>query len=83
MVFCLRFVDDNLEVDEEFIGLYTLDSTSAELIFATNILLHMLLRIENCRGQCFTAGVAAKITRIRHCALYTHCWACSEFVRSG
>ena len=31
MVFCLRFVDGNLEVDEEFIGLYTLDSTSAEL----------------------------------------------------
>ena len=32
MVFCLRYVDDNLEVHEEFIGLYSLDSTSAESI---------------------------------------------------
>ncbi len=35
MVFCLRYVNDNLEVHEEFIGLYSLDSTSAESILAT------------------------------------------------
>ena len=34
MVFSLGYVDDNLEVHEEFIGLYNLDSTSADLIFA-------------------------------------------------
>lgn len=30
MVFCLCYVDDDLEVHEEFIGIYKLDSTSAE-----------------------------------------------------
>ena len=34
MVFSLRYVDDDLEVHEEFIGLYNLDSTSADSIFA-------------------------------------------------
>ena len=85
MVFCLRYIDDNFEVHEEFMGLYTLDSTSAELIFATikDILLHMDLRIENCRGQCCDGAssmsgvktcVAVKITQIEHRALYTHCY---------
>ena len=85
MVFCLRYVDDNLEVHEEFIGLYNLDSTSAEFIFSTikAVLLRMNLRIENCRGQCYDgasnmsgvkSGVAVKITQIEHRALYTHCY---------
>ena len=51
MVFCLRYVDDNFEVHEEFIGLYTLDLTSAELIFAT--IKDILLRMDFSRGQCF------------------------------
>ena len=53
LVFCIRYVDSNLEVHEEFIGLYSLESTSAESLFSTikDILLRMNLRIENCRGQ--------------------------------
>ena len=81
MVFCLRYVDDNFEVHEEFIGLYALDSTSAELIFAT--IKDILLRMDFSRGQCFDGassmsgvktGVAVKITQIEHRALYTHCY---------
>lgn len=52
MVFCLRYVDDSLEVHEEFIGLYSLGSTSAESIVSTvkDVLLRMNLTTENCRG---------------------------------
>lgn len=85
LVFCLRYVDESMEVHEDFIGLYTLDSTSADLIFESikDVLLRMNLRMENSRGQCYDGassmsgvktGVAAKITRIEHRALYTHCY---------
>ena len=32
MVFCLRYVDDDFDVHEEFIGLYSLESTDASNI---------------------------------------------------
>ena len=32
MVFCLRYVDDNFDVHEEFIGLYSLESTAVSNI---------------------------------------------------
>lgn len=43
MILCLRHVDDNLEVHEDDIGLYRLDSTSADTIFSTiqDVLLHL------------------------------------------
>ena len=85
MVFCLRYVDDSLEVHEEFIGLYSLDSTSAESIVSTvkDVLLRMNLTTENCRGQCYDgassmsgrkSGVAKQIMDLEHRALYTHCY---------
>lgn len=82
MVFCLRYVNNDVEVHEEFIGLYSLDSTSADSIFGTvkDILLRMNLRIENCRGQCYDgasgvkSGVATRIVQLEHRALYTHCY---------
>ena len=85
LVFCIRHVDSNLEVHEEFIGLYSLESTSAESLFSTikDILLRMNLRIKNCRGQCYDgassmsghkSGVAKKIRDLESRALYTHCY---------
>lgn len=85
LVFCIRYVDSTLEVHEEFIGLYSLESTSAESIFSTvqDILLRMNLRIENCRGQCYDgassmaghkSGVAKKVMDLESRALYTHCY---------
>ena len=85
MVFCLRFVSDDLEVHEEFIGLYSLESTSAESIVGAikDILLRLNLQITNCRGQCYDgassmsgvkSGVAVKIKELEPRALYTHCY---------
>eukprot|EP00731_Ephydatia_muelleri_P029859 Em0021g382a len=55
MVICLRYVDANLEVHEQFIGLYNLERTNAEMIVSVveDVLLRMNLSITNCRGQCY------------------------------
>jgi len=55
MVLCLRYVDDDLEVHEEVIGLYSLESTSADMIMSTieDVLLRLNLKVNNCYGQCY------------------------------
>ena len=55
---CLCYVDDNLEVYEELIGLYSLKSTSADVVVTVNkdILLHMNLTINNHHDQCYDGG---------------------------
>ena len=60
------YVASNLDVHEEFIGLYSLESTSAASILATinDILLRMNLKIENCRGQCYDGAIAACLGRM-------------------
>ena len=62
MIFCLRYVDDDLDVHEEVIGIHSFESTSADSIVSTvqDILLRLNLRINNCRGQCYD-GARIKI----------------------
>ncbi len=85
MVFCLRYVDDQFDVHEEVIGLYSLVSTSADSIVFTikDILLRLNLRLDMCRGQCYDgastmsgrrSGVSTQIAGIEPRALYTHCY---------
>ena len=85
LVFCLRYVDVNLDVHEEFVGLHTLESTSAGQIFSTikGILLWMNSRVSDCQGQCYDgassmsgqkSGVAKRISELEHRALYTCCY---------
>ena len=82
MVVCLRFVDNNLKVHGEVVGLYSLESTSAQAIVSTikDVLLRMNLRIGMCRGQCYdgasnmSGGVATQIALLERRALYTHCY---------
>ncbi|KAI6655415.1 Zinc finger MYM-type protein 1-like [Oopsacas minuta] len=75
MVLCLRHVDDDLNVHEELIGLYSLESTSVDNIMLTiqDILLRLNLSINNCRGQCYDgasnmsgirSGVATKVSSL-------------------
>ena len=83
MVLCLRHVDDDLNVHEELIGLYSLESTSNDNIMLTiqDILWRLNLSINNCRGQCYDgannmsgirSGVATKVSSLKPRALYTH-----------
>ena len=50
LVLCIRYVDDCLNVHEEPVGLYSLESTTANSIMMTtqDILLRMNLQINNC-----------------------------------
>ncbi len=83
MVICLRYVDDNVEVHEELIGMYSLESTSAESILSMikDVLLRLNLRISDCRGQCYDgassmsgakSSVATRLATVEPKAFYTH-----------
>ena len=54
-VICLRWVDDEFKVHEEFSGLYEIDSLTANTLVAAikNTLLRMNLNLSRCRGQCY------------------------------
>ena len=60
VVVCLRWVVNSLEPQEDFIGLYKVDSTAADIIVKVlkNTLLRFTLIIDRCRGQCYDGGVA-------------------------
>ena len=85
VVLVFRWVDDDLAVHEEFIGLYQSDSIDAKSLVAIirDTLLRMNLKIENCRGQCYDGassmsgtkgGVAKLISDDEPRAVYTHCY---------
>ena len=83
LVLCFHWVDDHLEVHEEFVGLYQISNTSADTIVA--VIKDTLIRMNfRCRGQCYDGagamagvhkGVAAQISSEESRALFTHCYA--------
>ena len=85
LVLCFRWVDDSLEVHEEFIGLYQISDTCADTVVKVikDTLVRMTLSIKRCRGQCYDGagtmagairGVAAQIISEEPRALFTHCY---------
>ena len=81
----VRFVNDELEVSEEFVGLYNVDRINSETL--ENAILDILLRlnidIHKLRGQCYDGasvmsgtktGVCTRILEKESRALYTHCY---------
>ena len=82
--FCVRSVDDNLNVDEDFLGFYELDNIrSATIVKAIkDILLRCSLNLTDCRGQTYDgasnmmgtrSGVSTIITEEQTKAIATHC----------
>lgn len=55
LVICLRQVDKHLEVQEDFIGLYTIPDITANTILGVikDTLLRLNLGFSRCRGQCY------------------------------
>ena len=81
----IRWVDQNLNAHEEFIGLYLVSTIDAQSLVSAirDVLLRMNARIADCRGQCYDGasnmsgarkGVAAIIAQEESRALYTHCY---------
>ena len=60
VVVCLCWVSEDIEVNEELMGLYSVDSIKAEILFSAikDILLRFILALSNIRGQCYN-GTAA------------------------
>ena len=80
-----RWVDDNFDVFEEFVGLYFLQTTTADSIVAaiTDVLMHFQVLFSKIRGQCYDGcstmsrmrgGVAVKIQKSEPRAVFTHCY---------
>ena len=85
-VFCIRWVDDNLQPHKEFIGMHPLLKASADhiILVVKDILLRMNLKIENAqwKGQCYDgfsamAGtksrVATQLKLLKRKYFVTHC----------
>ena len=81
---CLRWVDDEFEVHEEFICLYEIyNLTGNTLVGAIKDTLCMNLNLSRCRGQCYDGagnmsgakhGTSTQILKQGERALYTHCY---------
>ena len=85
VVICFRWVDSKLEAHEEFVGLYQVECTQAEMLVAV---VHDVLKRPNIstlklRGQCYDgassmrgsqSGVATQILKEEPRAVYTHCY---------
>lgn len=85
LAICIRYVDDNVNVHEEFIGLYQIPNILANTIVAAlqDTLVRLNLNLSRCRGQCYDGagnmsgcktGVKAQIQKQEPRALYTHCY---------
>ena len=85
LVIRLRWVNENLEVHEDFVGLHPLSDTIADTIVKVilDTIQRMGLKFENARGQRYDRaltmagvknGVTTKIKLLNDAALYTHCY---------
>ena len=85
VVICMRWVDNNFEAQEEFIGMHEVDSTDASTLYQVikDVLLRLNLSITKARGQCYDgaaamsgcrSGVAKRIMDVEPKAIYTHCY---------
>ena len=85
VVICLRWVSEKFEVLEEFVGLYKVASTGAEIIYAaiTDVLLWLNLAVSKVRGQCYDgaatmsgakSGVVTRLCAAEPRAVFTHCY---------
>ena len=87
----LRWVSETLAVHEDFIGLYEVASTGAEMIYFTikDVLLRLNLPISKVRGQCYdgaatmagcNSGVATRMNSDEPRAIFTHCYGHSLYL---
>ncbi|CAG2218220.1 unnamed protein product [Mytilus edulis] len=84
LVVCLRWIDQALDVHEDFIGLYQIDNTSAQTITDSiqDVLVRLNISLSQYRGQTYDgasamsgpkSGVQKRIKDEQPKALYNHC----------
>ena len=81
----LRWVSDDLQVHEEFLGLYHVDRIDAATVTTVvqDVFVRLNISMERLRGQCYDgassmtgsrSGVAKRISELEPRALFTHCY---------
>ena len=90
LVICIRWVDENFVVHEDFLGIHPLERTTADdtVFIIKDVLLRMNLKIQNARGQCYDGaatmagkrkGVATQIKGNKwKMSLHSPLWSCFE-----
>ena len=82
--FCARTVDDDLNVDEDFLGFYEIDNIKSKTVAKAikDILMRCPLSLDDCRGQTHDgasnmmgkhSGVSTKISEEQPKSIATHC----------
>ena len=82
---CLRYIDNNFDAHEDFVGMYAVESIKADVLVQVlkDTLLRMNLPVAHCRGQYYDGaanmararhGVATQILHEEPCATFTHCY---------
>ena len=85
LVIVYRWIDDEFDVHEDFVGLRELKTTDSQSIFheLTKSIDDLHLDIHRMRGQCYDgastmsgikSGVAKLLTDMEPSAIYTHCY---------
>ena len=85
VTYVIRWVDDKLEVHEEFVGLYSVPSIDSDTLMAVtkDVFLRMNMSFTKLRGQCYDgasvmkgskSGIAVRICKEEPRAIYTHCY---------
>lgn len=85
LAICFRWVDAELEVHEDFAGLYEIPDITAETIVHVlkDCLIRMNLNWSRCRAQCYDgasnmaghrSGVATQVPSLEPRAIFTHCF---------
>ena len=85
LVIVFRWVDENLTVHEDFVGLHEIEVANADFItdVIKNILVVCNLNVHQLRGQCYDGasvmsglrnGVVTQIQTMEPRAIYTHCY---------
>lgn len=92
---CIRYVDEDLQPHEEFVGFYAVEGTKGSMLAACikDCLIRLQLSLENLRGQTYDGasnmsgqynGCQAIIAREQPLAAYVHCSAhCTNLVASA
>lgn len=85
LVICFRWIDENFQVQEDFVGIHSIENIKSDTIVAVikDVLIRLNIPLSNCRGQCYDGasnmtgkkkGVSTQILQESPLAFLTHCY---------
>ena len=85
VVYVMRWIDERLEVHEEFLGLYSVPAINSDTLMSVtqDVFLRMNIPFAKIRGQCYDgasvmkgskSGISTRILQKEPRAIYTHCY---------